>query len=441
MNTSEYIEQQRKNYALYILSSRSIPSITDGLKSGARRLMWQARNGQKVKSATLVGLTMPLHPHGDSSLETAINTLAAPYGNNYPLLDGIGAFGTRLVPNAYGAARYTSVKPSEFAKEAFYVDLELLPMKMNYDNTLEEPEHFLPLVPMFLLNPVEGIAIGFSCDIFPRALDDVIETQLKILEGKGQRNEPQITFTPFHSVSKGKNDLGKWIFEGEFKISDSATVHVTNLPFGLSYDQFISLLNKLYEQQKIVDFTDKSRDNINIEVKFKRGELLRSDANEFVRDLLKLQIALTENFNLIDFDGKSVISPSYFDVVKMFTEWRLSFYKKRFELMAKNLTIDIEKLQDLLIAIKHNAGGEAVKKKGRTEFKEYLATLKIKHLDYIASLPVYRFTKEEKEKTEKELKESLETLDSYNQIIKNKELQVDVYKQELKKLRKQFVTA
>lgn len=433
---SDYIERQRKGYALYILQSRAIPSIADGLKAGARRIMWVAKDGKKWKSASLAGACMPYHPHG--APEDAVNTLAAPYGNNIPLLKGIGSFGTRLDPTAYGASRYTSVQISNFAEKVFYKDLEIIPMKMNYDNTLEEPVHFLPLVPMCLVNPIEGVAIGFACDIMSRSLEDIIDTQIKVLDGKGQRDEPNITFTPFKSVSKGKNDLNKWVFEGEFKVLDSSTVQVTNLPLGLLHNAFINHLNKLIDQEKLVDYVDKSKDTINIVCKFKRGELFRDDKEEWVTTTLKLRQAINENLNLIDFDGDSVISPTYFEVVKKFTDWRLTFFKKRYERLASLLTTDIEKLEDLLTAIKHNIGGEASKKKGRAELKEHLQTIGIRHLDYIASLPVYRFTKEEKEKAEQELKEALKTLSSYNEIINSKQMQIDIYKQELKQVRKEF---
>jgi DNA gyrase/topoisomerase IV subunit A len=434
--SSKYINKQRRDYALYILQSRAIPSIADGLKAGGRRIMWVARDGKKWKSASLAGACMPYHPH--SAPEDAVDTLAAPYGNNIPLLDGIGSFGTRLNPTAYGASRYTSVQVSDFAEKVFYKDIEILPMKMNYDNTLEEPVHFLPLVPMCLVNPVEGVAIGFACDILSRSLEDIIETQLKVLDGKTQRDEPNITFTPFKSVSKGKDDTDRWIFEGEFKVLDSSTVQVTNLPLGLLHDKFINHLNKLIEQDKLVDYTDKSKDTILVECKFKRGELFMDNRDEWIMNTLGLRVAKRENLNLVDFDGNSIISPTYFEVVKKFTDWRLGFYKVRYERLASLVKVDIEKLEDLLTAIKHNVGGEASKKKGRAELKEHLQTIGIRHLDYIASLPVYRFTKEEKEKAEQELKEALKTLSSYNEIINSKQLQVDIYKQELKQVKKEF---
>lgn len=436
LKSSEYINSQRKQYSLYVLESRAIPHIADGMKAAARRVMWTARDGKKWKSASLAGATMPIHPH--ASPEGAVNTLAAPYGNNVPLLDGIGSFGTRLNPTAYGASRYTSVQVSNFAKKVFYADVDIIPLKMNYDNTLEEPVHFLPLVPMCLLNPVEGIAIGFACDILPRSLSDIIETQLKVLDGKGQRNEPEITFTPFNNVSKGKNEAGKWIFEGEYTKVDSSTVRVTNIPYGITYDKFLSHLNKLIDQEKMVDYIDKSKDTIHIECKFKRGELFMDNVDEWIINTLNLRNMINENLNLIDFDGNSIISPSYYDTVKMFTEWRLSFYKKRYERLSSLLLIDIEKLEDLLTAIKHDVGGVASKKKGRTDLKAFLETIGIRHLDYIASLPVYRFTKEEKEKAEQELKDALALFNDYQNIINDEQRQRDIYKQELRDVKKQF---
>jgi len=157
---------------MYVMQFRSIPCVTDGLKAGGRRVLWTARDGHKYKSATLAGATMPIHPH--ASPESAIDTLAAPYGNNIPMFSGDGAFGTLINPTAYGASRYTSVKVSKFTQDVVFRDIEVVPMKENYDGTLEEPVHFLPLVPVALINPSDGIAIGFATNILPRALNDII---------------------------------------------------------------------------------------------------------------------------------------------------------------------------------------------------------------------------------------------------------------------------
>lgn len=432
--SSQYINKQRRDYALYVLQTRAIPSIADGLKASSRRVMWVARDGKKWKSATLAGAAVPYHPHQPP--EDAINTLAAPYGNNVPLLDGIGSFGTRLNPTAYGASRYTSVQASDFANDAFYVDIDIIPMKPNYDNTLEEPVHFLPLVPIALLNAAEGVAVGFACDILPRSLSDIIDSQIKHLEGKKERKEPNITFQPFNSVSIDKED-NKWIFQGVFSRIDSSSLRVTNLPYGTTYDKFINHLNKLIEQQKMVDYLDKSKDSINIECKFKRGELF-DYSDDQLTSLLNLRTALSENLNLIDFDGNSVLSTNYFDVVQRFTDWRFTFYKVRYERLAALKQIDIEKLEDILTAIKHNVGGIASKKKGKQELKEFLTSIGIRHLDYIASMPVYRFTHEEETKVKEELKAALALHKEYSQIVASDSKRRDIFVQELKDIKRKY---
>jgi len=96
MKSSEYIDNERKSYSLYLISDRAIPHIADGLKSSIRRILWMARDGKKVKSSALAGACASIHPH--AAPEGPINTIAAPYGNNIPLLKGYGAFGTLLKP-------------------------------------------------------------------------------------------------------------------------------------------------------------------------------------------------------------------------------------------------------------------------------------------------------------------------------------------------------
>ncbi|WP_250132219.1 DNA gyrase subunit A, partial [Escherichia coli] len=70
--------------------------------------------------------------------------LAAPYCNNVPYLDGIGSFGTRVAPvEGIGAPRYTYVKKGKSASELMFRDLDIVPLRENYDGSTKEPEHYL----------------------------------------------------------------------------------------------------------------------------------------------------------------------------------------------------------------------------------------------------------------------------------------------------------
>lgn len=428
MQSSEYINDQRREYSLYVLQSRAIPHAADGLKAAARRVIWIAKDGKKRKSATLAGECMPLHPH--ASPESAVNTLAAPYGNNIPLLTGYGAFGTMLNPTAYGASRYTSVKISQFAEDVVLRDIEIVPLMENYDGTLEEPRHFLPLVPIVLLNPQEGIAVGFASDILPRSLENIIHTQICYLSGKNFK-EPKPTFGPMKQ-SATLSEKGKWIFTGEIKREGAVNVRVVNLPYGLTHQKFIGNLMKLSEAEDSIvnDYEDNSVDTYDILITFKKGSL-QDKSDEDIIDFLGLTNSTNENLTIINFDGKSVWAPTYRELIEKFCDWRLQWYLTRYERLAKLLDEEMQRYRDILLAIKKNVGGVARQVKSRSELKEYLEELGIHYIDYIADLPVYRFTEEEKQKTEDKLDQAEKLMKRYKTLLKSEDERRSVYIEEL----------
>lgn len=434
LQSSTYINEQRRNYSLYILQMRAIPAASDGLKAAGRRTLWMARDGKKYKTATLAGATMPIHPH--TSPDDAINTLAAPYDNNVPLFKGDGAFGTLLKPKAYGASRYTHVAVSKFTKDVVFRDIEIVPMTENYDGTLEEPVHFLPLVPVVLLNPTEGIAVGFKSDILPRSLEDLIIAQISHLKGAKKLSEPMPKFLPLQCPALRKEEGDKsvfYYFEGEYKDIDGVTICVTKLPYGLAHHTFINQLDLLIDKGVVIDYEDNSRNKIDITVKFKKGNL-RGKPREEVLKSLGLIVRHGEILNVLDFDGKHIWSPSPIELIRKFTDWRLEWYVKRYERLKTLLKLDLQRYYDIRLAIKHKIGGVAGKTASRAELKELLKSLKIVNLDYIADLPVYRFTEEEKVKNEERIKEGEKQLKEYENLLSNEGERRKVYISELQEI-------
>ena len=437
--SSQYIDEQRKEYSLYVMQMRAIPHIADGLKAGARRVIWIDRDGAKYKCAALAGATMPIHPH--AAPDDTINTIASTYGNNIPLIKGKGAFGTLLKPTSYGASRYTSVSISQFTKDVILKDIDIIPMTDNYDGTLQEPKHFLPLVPVSLLNYQEGIAVGFACKILPRDLSDIIKDQIAHLRGK-KFTEATPYFSPTNQGAvefEGGGSTTKWYFEGEFEQVNATTIKITNLPYGIAHEKFIARLVDLEETNDsiIQEVEDNSSDHYDITVRFKKGALRRMTDDD-VLTLLKLKSAVTENLNIIDFSGEKVWSASYTDIINKFTDWRLRFYVDRFKRLARLLEKDIQRYLDVITAIKKKVNAVASKTSSRKELKEYLKAVGIVNLDYIADLPIYRFTAEEKEKMENKVKEARIQLKEYKQIIASKPLRTEIYINELNEILKQF---
>lgn len=427
-NSSQYINDERREYALYVLSERAIPHAADGLKPAARRCLWVARQGGKFKTASLAGAAMPLHPHAAPT--GAIETLTGPYLNNIPLFEGDGAFGTLLNPrNAMAAPRYTSVKVSKFCKDVVFKDIEIVPMQENYDGTLQEPKHFLPLVPIVLLNPQEGIAVGFATTILPRALDDIIKSQLDYLEGKEYFYEglPNLTSIGQQAVDWYEdNGNYRYIFHGEFERTNTTTITITNLPYGITHEKFIDKLTALEDDGFITSFEDNSRDKYDIIVKFKRETLKTLDDEQLLQKLNLVNIT-SENLNVINFDGKSVWSATYEELIQHFCDWRLQWYIVRYQRLSDLLEVELQRYRDIIKAINKNVGGVAKKVNSRSELKEYLESIKIVHLDYIADLPVYRFTIEEKEKVTKKLEEGEKLLKYYQKLLKSEQERKKIY--------------
>lgn len=433
MKSSDYINEQRKFYSLYVLQSRAIPLIADGLKAGARRVLWMARDGQKYKTATLAGKALPLHPHAPP--EGAINTIAAPYGNNVTLFDGMGAFGTRLNPTAYGAARYTSVKVSQFTKDVIFRDIELVPMVENYDGTLEEPQFFLPLVPQIVLNPTEGIAIAFATHILPHELDDIIKLQIKVLNK--QKTLPKIA-PSFKGVKATAQSGTMFYFEGKVKRVNTTTIVITEFPYNTSHKGYIDFLDKLIDNQKIVDYEDNSKDVINIEVKFKRGQLAKYDSAQLLT-LLRLSTRESENLTFIDVDCESVITDlSAEETISYFTEWRLTWYKKRYQRLLEEVQKEIQRYKDILTAIKKDVGGKSRKTNNRQKLIEMLEGFKIVNTEYIAGFPVYRFTVEEKVKVENKLIDATVREKRYKTLLKSEGKRRKVYIEELREILQRY---
>ncbi len=416
---------------------RAIPSLADGLKAGGRRVLWTAKDGQKYKSAALAGRVMPLHPH--AAPEGAINTLAAPYGNNIPLLQGFGAFGTLLRPTAYGASRYTSVRVSQFTKDVVFRDIDLIPMVDNYDGTLQEPKHFLPLVPIALLNPTQGIAIGFATNILPRSLSDIIDIQIKFL--KGRKRIKDILWPIFDPIDAAAEELEEtnngniaYTFHGVVSnYRGTNSVIVQSLPYGLSHEKFIDHLDNLKETGIIIEYEDRSKDRYEIEVKFKRGK--REDN---VKAQLKLISREVENLTLIDLDGESVLTVDPIEAIRLFTKWRLGWYLQRYKRLHTDLSVQIQKYKDILIAIKKNVGNAARNANSRADLIKHLKAIKIVHTDYIAGFPVYRFTKEEKEKVEDKLEDAVVLLKHYKKLIGSEDERKKIYISELREVLKAY---
>lgn len=440
---SDYILDISRDYSIYVCSQRAIPNITDGLKDAQRKALWLIRNkSDKIKVISLAGelISSNLYLHGDASAANTISLLAAPYCNNVPLLDGIGAFGTRVSPvEGIGASRYIYVKRNEAAQKIMFTDLDIVPLKDNYDGSTKEPETFLPLIPYVLLNGVSGIAVGWSTEILPRRLSDLIDACVKSLEGKKIR---RITpyFNLYNCGVKHVED-NTWEFSGAVEVLNHNTVRIIELPPDMILEKYREKLDKMEEEGAIRSYVDKSTDKIDITIKFKAGALKQWD-NERIIDFLGLRSRKKERIVVIDFNGKSIKQyDSAENVVEEFVNWRLKFYHTRYQKKLDDDTYELAywkgvkacfdaKLPDKLIS---KANKDAIIK----EIERTTKTLKLddKQIDKIANLPTYRWAKDFYKEVCNKIKELESNIKWYKSLLKDQNKLKDIYIEELKTLK------
>lgn len=427
---SEYIDSMRREYSLYVMQMRAIVSEADGLKSSGRRLLFKARDGQTYKTQNLAAQTMELHPHG--APDDVACTLAAPFGNNIPLLQGTGLFGTYLSPKAYGATRYTDVKLSKFSKDVVFVDFDIVPMVPNYDMSLQEPKHFLPLVPIGLLNQTEGIAVGVSSSILPRALQDIIVQQINYLEGKKVKDVLPYN-APTDNRAVGMDDKGRWEFRGDYTKTAHNTIIITKAPYGLGYDELIEHLEKLLEKEVIISYQDDSKDMLKISVTFKRGELASMSEEDVLR-LLKLIRFSSERIVMVSFDGTAVVERTFSEAIQSFTQWRLQWFVNRYQHLLSKYEADLQYIKDYLLTVDSGMASKFVKQQSKIDLEAALRKLGVVNDEKIARLPAYSFTEEEYQKMLKKKKEVEGEIELCNGMLSSEQKRRAQYVSELKEV-------
>lgn len=442
INASDYILDTSKEYSIYVAENRAIPKVTDGLKDGQRKALWLMRNNAtEMKTVGLVGnmSSSYLYVHGDSSAGDTIGKLAAPYLNNVPLIEGLGAFGTKVDPYAIGAPRYTEIKRSKAAMDFLYNDLDLVPTKPNYDGSTQEPVTFLPLIPVVLMNGISGIAVGWSTSILPRDPKDLQKAVIDTLDGKKLKSiEPKYTYV---DVKTKHLEANSWEFIGAFKRTDTNIVTITELPPELSLEKFKDRLDQLEENGKIQSYDDNSAKNIEIIVKMKRGDLVNLTDEKLI-DLFKLKSRKTERIVVVDWNYKSIREyANAEDLVVDFVNWRFSVYIERYNRYLADAQHELnfyqgvkacfdQKLPEALLGAKNKAEVVSLVEAITTKF-----TMTDEQIDSIASFASYRWAKDNYQIIVDKIKNIKANIAEYTDLLANPDKIKAIYKDEVKALK------
>lgn len=462
-NSTKFVKDISRDYSIYVCQHRGIPAISDGLKDSQRKALFVMKpKTDKIKVISLAGemISQNVYLSGDAAACDTISLMAAPYCNNIPLLHGIGAFGTMVGPTDWGAPRYTYVKKSQLTDALIYQDYDIIPLKENYDGSVLEPKYFLPLIPLVLLNGISGIAVGWSTDILPRSLTNLIDTTVAAIDNKKKLPEILPTYERLSMIGK---PLGNSAYEFTGRvIIDANTVIVNALPPDLSLEKFKERLNQMEDMDQIQTYIDRSTKEINIEIRFKRGvitgkpssteiidgkKLIHQATNPWteneVIEFLKLRSRSTERFVMLTWDGDNIKQyNSTEEIIREFVEWRLGFYAIRYKKLIDDATRVLNFNQAMKLCYDKGLPLFLSKALNKVEIINKISTICAKitldmdQVDRIASLASYRWARDSYDEVIKKIAELQKTISDYQNILADPNKMRAIYKQEVLALKK-----
>lgn len=441
---TQYLDQDYREYAIYVVEERAIPSVIDGFKPTQRKVIFVAdkvwKNGSEkpLKIFQLAGkVASDAHyHHGDGSLNGAIVGMAQSFKNSMPVLDAIGQFGSLRSPEA-GAPRYISTKLHPNFR-LLYKDFELLESRLEEGCEIE-PKFFLPVIPTVLLNGGSGIAVGFATNILNRNPVELIDACMKALEGK-KFKDPAPWFNGFNGTCAQVEDAEKsWIFRGVYDVKNTSTVEISELPPSMTYEKFDNYLSDLEDSRRIVSYENNCKANISYTLKFRREDLKQLQDSGRLDRFLKMEEKQSENFTVLDELGNLKVFNTASEIIDYFVKFRLTYYHKRKEYLIKTLTQELSFLSNRARFIKSIVDGKLkVNNVPRKDIVAYLQDQTFDEVDgsysYLLSMAIHTLTKEKYE----ELLAQVADKEKELELVKQKDPS-QMYKEDLQELKKAVI--
>lgn len=424
---TNFLNTEYLNYAFSVLEERAIPSVIDGFKPGARKIMHAAlagttKDGKLYKLLALSGdaMRVSLYAHGDASLNSTIVNMCKYFNDNLNPLESDSQVGSLRDPNSAGAPRYLYVKHSKYMDLIYKTDYDLLDFIFE-EGQYVEPMTYLPIIPTVLCKNNIGVAVGYSMHNQAYNPIDIITACQEVIKSRSDKKDKITTqIRPYLRGIKQSNwkfENGNWYNYGEWKFNQSKDLMiVTDLPADVSYEDFEKLLNKFEDESYIKNWKNRSVDGgVNYEITFPKKQLaveMKKDrsgkrlANRFKlikmlsSDLLWL---LDENHKLKNFQNKN-------EVVEYFVNYRLTIYTERKKKLVKILEEHIKKNDELVKFITLVCNGK-LKIRNRSK-KDIKIDMDVQKLPMeLISTPMSKVTIEERDellKQNEEMKNELE---------------------------------
>ena len=460
INCSDFIKNDWLDYS-YDACLRAIPSCIDGLKPSQRKILYvllnnykpaksnteeNAKNFKKVFQICGEVAQKGYYHHGDQSLNGTIIAMAQDFtgSNNLPLLAYSGSFGSRdMNGDDAGAPRYISSTIHEVARYVFPQSDDSLLIPNIEDNNKVEPIYYIPIIPMILVNGAIGIGTGYSTTILQhnslsiiKIVKKYIDNYKSIEQSKDNKNSSidTLNFKPHYNYYTGNieldEDKNNYAVYGVWNIK-GFVVNVTEVPFTISKQKFIKNLQKLYEENILLDFQEnksKSINDFNFTITFNENSdnIICSDEETIDEDYVIKKLGLEARLslsNIVAFDSNNKLT-HFINESIMFKEWfntRKNLYIKRKDKIINEYKYNINFISEKARFIKGVIDKTIIlNMRLKKDIENDLNNMKFIKIEdsynYLLNLPISSLTKEKYDELINKLENLKKEYENYNKL-------------------------
>ncbi|WEK83143.1 MAG: DNA topoisomerase (ATP-hydrolyzing) subunit A [Mycoplasma sp.] len=461
-------------YSMSVIVARALPDARDGFKPVHRRVLFAAHGLGMTptrpykKSARLVGEVIgKFHPHGDLAVYGTMVRMAQDFSMRYPLMDGHGNFGSIDGDNA-AAMRYTEIRMSRIAETMLQdINKDTVKFADNYDGSETEPTVLPSLFPNLLANGSNGIAVGMATNIPPHNLGELVAA-IKLVA-----KNPECSINDIKQVLKGPDFPTKAQIVGAKGIDDyfntgrgsvivrarytyttnestgKSTIIFNEIPYQVNKKNLLLKISDLAQEKDnpaqaingIADLRDESnREGIRIVVETKRDVSPEVLINQLYK---KTQLQTSFPVNMLALVDNQPQLLNIKQVLEIYLKHQIEVLNKRvnFDLNAdlerqhvlEGLAIANKNIDEVIKIIRNASSDEQASNGLKQKFN-----LSDRQTKAILDMRLRTLSRLEREKLDQELNALGVEIQSFKELLADKNKQIDDIIERLENLNKKY---
>lgn len=465
VNMEKEVKKSFIEYSMSVIVSRALPDVRDGMKPGARRILYAMYEDNLThdkafrKSATTVGNVLGrYHPHGDAAVYGTMVRMAQPFSLRYPLVEGHGNFGS-VDGDGAAAYRYTEARLSRLADEMMRdIDKDTVDFVGNFDNRRKEPTVLPSRFPNLLVNGSIGIAVGMATNIPPHNLSEVVDGTIYLMDNPDASLAEIMQFIkgpdfPTSAIIYGKNGILEAYKTGRGRVmvrsraevdEDNHRIIVTEIPYMVNKSQLIeAMADKVRDKtiEGVTDIRDESgRDGMRIVIEYRRDANGQVILNQFYKYTQLQDTCAINMLALVNGEPKVLPLKSILEEYIRFQEEvitrRVNYdlaKALREEHIFEGYKIAIDNIDEVIKIIRASADVASAKENLKERF-----ALSDEQAQAIVSMTLGKLSGMERDKVEARLAELAKLIAEYRSILADENKIKGIIRDELLEIKKKF---